>query len=43
MGLDSDSLLSGSNLMTLYFALSFIIIVGVREWVSSTNFRGVRN
>lgn len=42
MSLDSDSLLSGSNLMTLYFALSFIIIVGVREWVSSTQFRGIR-
>ena len=43
MELSSDGLFSGSNLMNLYLVLAFIIIVGVREWVTNKRFRGVRN
>lgn len=42
MELSSDGYFTGSNLMNVYLVLSFILIVGVREWVTNKNFRGVR-
>lgn len=42
MELNSNGYFTGSNLMNLYLILSFILIVGVREWVTNKRFRGVR-